>query len=107
MLSAFLPSLVLFSVCQLDGKQLTTEVANPALVSPGGLVANVTGESPKVVCYFSAWALYRPFPMNYDIDDIPGERCTHLVYAFVGLSNQTWELFSIDPEFDFNKGKHQ
>ncbi|XP_022664603.1 endochitinase-like [Varroa destructor] len=90
-----------------DGKQLTTEVANPALVSPGGLVANVTGESPKVVCYFSAWALYRPFPMNYDIDDIPGERCTHLVYAFVGLSNQTWELFSIDPEFDFNKGGYR
>ncbi|XP_018495001.1 endochitinase [Galendromus occidentalis] len=77
-----------------DGKQLET-------------IKNITTDTPKVVCYFSSWALYRPFPMNYDIDDIPGDKCTHLVYAFVGLSNQTWELFSIDPEFDFNKGGYR
>lgn len=61
----------------------------------------------RIVCYYSAWALYRPEPMNYDIEDIPLDKCTHLIYAFVGLSNQTWELFSIDPEYDFNKGGYR
>ncbi|KAK8782874.1 hypothetical protein V5799_015785 [Amblyomma americanum] len=45
--------------------------------------------------------------MNYDIEDIPIDKCTHLIYSFVGLSNQTWELFSIDPEYDFNKGGYR
>ncbi|XP_054166140.1 endochitinase-like [Oppia nitens] len=60
---------------------------------------------PKIVCYYSAWAVYRADPMSYDIEDIPGELCTHLIYSFVGLDNKTHELKYIDPSYDIdNKG---
>ncbi|CAG2161542.1 unnamed protein product, partial [Oppiella nova] len=60
---------------------------------------------PKVVCYFSAWAVYREKPMAYDIEDIPGDKCTHIIYSFIGLDNKTYELRNIDPSYDIeNKG---
>lgn len=59
----------------------------------------------KVVCYYQTWAYNRPSPYTYDIEDIPAELCTHLIYSFVGLSNKTWEVTSIDPKLDFEKSK--
>ncbi|CAL1266029.1 unnamed protein product [Larinioides sclopetarius] len=61
----------------------------------------------KIVCYYSAWAYTRPDPWNYDIEDIPGDLCTDIIYSFVGLNNQTWELFAIDPEYDLEKGGYK
>ncbi|GFW25822.1 endochitinase [Trichonephila clavipes] len=66
----------------------------------------VSQERGKVVCYYSAWAYTRPEPWDYDIEDIPGDLCTDIIYSFVGLNNQTWELFSIDPEYDLEKGTY-
>lgn len=59
----------------------------------------------KIVCYFSAWANYRAEPMNYDIEDVPGDKCTHIIYSFVGLDDATWTLKSIDQEYDIEKRK--
>ncbi len=59
----------------------------------------------KIVCYFSAWAAYRDDPMSYDIEDIPGDLCTHAIYAFVGLDNKTYELKSIDHDYDYKKSE--
>ena len=59
----------------------------------------------KIVCYFSAWAVYREEPMAYDIEDIPVDMCTHIIYSFIGLDNKTFELRIIDPTYDLeNKG---
>ncbi|XP_003745198.1 endochitinase [Galendromus occidentalis] len=57
----------------------------------------------KVVCYYQTWAYNRPAPYTYDIEDIPAELCTHLIYSFVGLSNKTWEVVSIDEKLDIEK----
>ncbi|RWS13140.1 chitinase 4-like protein [Dinothrombium tinctorium] len=65
-----------------------------------------TIDSAKIVCYFSAWANYRKSPQNYDIEDIPVDLCTHIIYSFVGISNTTYEITFIDPEFDINKRKY-
>jgi chitinase len=59
----------------------------------------------KIVCYFSAWAQSRKSPMNYDIEDIPGDKCTHVIYSFIGLDNQTYELSPIDPAYDLHKSE--
>lgn len=64
---------------------------------------NMDTEKPKIVCYYSAWAHYRDEPMNYDIENIPAELCTHVIYSFVGLDENTWELKYIDPEYDIEK----
>lgn len=61
--------------------------------------------SAKVVCYYSAWAYKRPKPMNYDIDDIPGDLCTHVIYSFIGLDPKSYSLKILDQKYDLeNKG---
>ncbi len=59
----------------------------------------------KIVCYYSNWAYTRPQPMNYDIDNIPANLCTHVIYSFVGLNSLTWEVSVLDEKHDVDDGK--
>merc|ERR1719341_2363525 len=54
----------------------------------------------RVVCYFGAWAFYRPGEASFDIDDIDPHLCTHLCYGFANMDNQTWEAVAYDPWYD-------
>ncbi|KAI1283831.1 Endochitinase [Halotydeus destructor] len=74
-----------------------------SVLLPSGHGQEDTQVPGKVVCYFSAWAAGREAPMNYDIEDIRGDLCTHVIYSFIGLDDATWKLKLIDPEYDIDK----
>ena len=59
----------------------------------------------KLVCYYGAWAIYRDAPMNFGPDKLDGLGCTHIIYSFAGLDNQTYEIVSLDPKMDIEEGK--
>lgn len=40
------------------------------------------------MCYFGSWAVYRPGDGKFDISYIQPNLCTHLIYTFVGISEQ-------------------
>nr|XP_022907377.1 acidic mammalian chitinase-like [Onthophagus taurus] len=43
----------------------------------------------KIVCYFSNWAETRPQIGRFDVEDIDPYLCTHLIYAFIGLNEDS------------------
>ena len=71
--------------------------------------ARVDGDTQvpgKIVCYFSTWASGRPSPMNYDLDDVPGDKCTHLIYSFIGIHKDSYTLFPIDYKYDLERSEY-
>ena len=58
------------------------------------------GADTRLVCYFGAWAFYRPGAGSFDIDDIDPFLCTHLCYGFANMNNITYEVVPYDPWYD-------
>ncbi|CAL4176605.1 unnamed protein product, partial [Meganyctiphanes norvegica] len=70
-----------------QGQISTTGISEPRLfMAPG-----------RRVCYYEAWSVYRPGVGRYDTNNIPRDLCTHLIYSFSGLSDETWEMIVLDP----------
>lgn len=55
----------------------------------------VTGKK-NVVCYFASWTVYRQGDGKFDVENIDPSLCTHINFAFLGLS-QTGSVYIIDP----------
>ncbi|XP_026316249.1 probable chitinase 2 [Hyposmocoma kahamanoa] len=56
-----------------------------------------------VVCYVASWAVYRPAPGGFSLEDLEPSLCTHLVYSFAGLDEATMGIKSLDPWQDLEK----
>jgi chitinase len=60
----------------------------------------------KIVCYYSNWAVYRPGLAKFTPQNINPYLCSHLIYAFAGLSSK-FELKAFDPYNDINQGNYK
>lgn len=86
-------------------------------VATGGLckrfhkVQSLPASSRRVVCYYGSWAVYRPDLGKFDVENINPYVCTHVIYAFAGLSPDTYEIISLDPyndlEENYGKGAYK
>ncbi|CAH0599782.1 unnamed protein product [Chrysodeixis includens] len=65
----------------------------------------------KVVCYVATWAVYRPDPGKFSLEDLEPGLCTHLVYSFAGLNETSNTIKSLDPwqdlETDYGKAGYK
>ncbi|KAJ8681992.1 hypothetical protein QAD02_017784 [Eretmocerus hayati] len=61
----------------------------------------IASDEKKIVCYFGSWAVYREGNGRISIPDIDPTLCTHLVYTFVGLTNDG-QVRVIDPWGDLS-----
>ncbi|GAV08067.1 hypothetical protein RvY_17816-1 [Ramazzottius varieornatus] len=54
------------------------------------------------VCYYSSWAIYRPTTGKFSPSDIDPFLCTHIIYAFGKLNEETFTLETFDPWADLD-----
>ncbi|XP_071539408.1 chitinase-3-like protein 1 [Panulirus ornatus] len=66
------------------------------LTSPP-LSAYAYAPGEKVVCYYGSWAVWRPGNGKFDVDDIDPFLCTHYIFGFTAINNQTWTIEVVDP----------
>lgn len=49
------------------------------------LIWRLDAADKKVVCYYGTWAVYRPGDGKFDVENIPTDLCTHIIYGFTDL----------------------
>ncbi|XP_042241874.1 chitotriosidase-1-like [Homarus americanus] len=52
-----------------------------------------------MVCYMASWAVYRQGPGMFDVEDVDPNICTHLIFAFAGITT-TGEINVLDPHHE-------
>ncbi|XP_043925818.1 acidic mammalian chitinase-like [Protopterus annectens] len=45
------------------------------------------GSAYKLVCYYTNWSQDRPEPAKYKPENVDPCLCTHLIYAFAGMTS--------------------
>ena len=55
---------------------------------------------------FTNWAYYRQGAGKFEPDDIDINLCTHIVYGFAVLDENTFQMIAHDSYVDEVKGKH-
>ncbi|XP_034832033.1 uncharacterized protein Cht6 [Maniola hyperantus] len=73
------------------------------LVALVTLVSPALSSSPRVVCYYTNWSVYRPGTAKFNPQNINPYLCTHLVYAFGGFTKDN-TLKPFDKYQDIEKG---
>lgn len=62
-----------------------------------------SGHSKRVVCYYTNWSVYRPGTAKFSPQNINPYLCTHLIYAFGGLTREN-SLRPYDKYQDIEQG---
>lgn len=60
----------------------------------------------RVVCYYTNWSVYRKGLAKYTPQNINPYLCTHLVYAFGGLTDE-FEIKPFDSYQDIEQGERR
>lgn len=80
-----------------------------SMLSPVSGASNSKSSSSKgerrVVCYYTNWSAYRQGPAKFLPDNINPYLCTHLVYAFGGLTSDSG-IKPFDKYQDIDKGAY-
>ncbi|XP_050684212.1 mucin-5AC [Leptidea sinapis] len=66
-------------------------------------VTPALSSTPRVVCYYTNWSVYRPGTAKFNPQNINPYLCTHLVYAFGGFTKDN-TLKPFDKYQDIEKG---
>ena len=98
--------ILIWTVSHHVNKRSCEEQCVTFLVTVAG-AGGATVHGRLVVCYVSAWSVYRPGRGSWSLDNLDPTLCTHLVYAFAGLDNKTNTIRSLDEYHDLedNYGK--
>ena len=75
------------------------------IISESGIIKRQTADK-KVVCYYANWAVYRQGTAKFTPQNINPYLCTHLIYAFGGLSKDD-TIQPFDKYQDIEKGKYR
>lgn len=67
-------------------------------------MSRVAGENQRVVCYYTNWSVYRPGTAKFNPQNINPYLCTHLIYAFGGLTKENG-LRPFDKYQDIEQGE--
>ena len=62
-----------------------------------------SGQQNSVICYFSNWAGLRSGDGKYVPENIPGQHCTHVVYAFAKLDEEKFVPAASGPVADIDQ----
>lgn len=57
-------------------------------------------EQPIVACYFTNWAYYRSGEGHYGPEQIDSTLCTHIIYSWAHLDNESRKIIPGNPELD-------
>uniref|UniRef100_A0A182NFJ2 chitinase n=1 Tax=Anopheles dirus TaxID=7168 RepID=A0A182NFJ2_9DIPT len=62
----------------------------------------VVGET-RFVCHYTTWSRFRPDEGSFQINDIPGNLCSHVVYNFLGVNETSYQLEVLEPQYDIEE----
>ncbi|CAG7717551.1 unnamed protein product [Allacma fusca] len=72
-------------------------LSSAALLFLGLQLTQAAEVKGKIVCYYGSWA-------NVD-SIIPGDKCTHVIYSFIGLDDKTWRYKFLDGDDNWTRSR--